>query len=157
MDKDEAEIVNSTVKLKCGESLLLKLGGAYVLVTAAPPAPGEPAEAHQDHGKDPLVVDLEDWVNQPPVEGPGTEPSGMPMIAALTAGTLKLDLDPLVGTLQGQPLKDATSLRSLRVGNRMQLIVPGDQLSLEDLADTVHVSEHGTAGTDVRLGGTRDA
>ena len=124
MGNEEAEIVNSTVRLTCGQSLLLKLGGAYVLVTAAPPAPGEPAEAHQDHGKDPLVVDLEDWVNQPPVEGPGTEPSGMPMIASLTAGTLKLDLDPLVGTLQGQPLKDATSLRSLRVGNRMQLIVP---------------------------------
>ena len=153
MANEEAEIVNSTVRLTCGQSLLLKLGGAYVLVTAAP---GEPAEAHQDHGKNPLIVDLEDWVNQPPVEGPGTEPSGMPMIAALTAGTLKLDLDPLVGTLQGQPLKDATSLRSLRVGNRMQLIVPGDRLGLEDLADTVHVSEHGTTGTDVRLGGTRD-
>jgi hypothetical protein len=78
------------------------------------------------------------------------------MIAAVTAGTLKLDLDPLVQTLEGQPLKDATALRSLRVGNRMQLIVPGDQLSLEDLADTVHVSEHGTAGTEVRFGGTSD-
>ena len=153
MDKEEAEIVNSTVKLRCGESLLLKLGGAYVLVTAAPPAPSEPTE---DHGQDPLVVDLEDWLKKPPVEGPGTDPSSLPMIAAVPAGTLKLDLDPLVETLQGQPLKDATSLRSLRVGNRMQLIVPGDQLSLEDLADTVHVSEHGTAGTDVRLGGTRD-
>ena len=156
MGKDEAEIVNSTVKLTCGESLLLKLGGAYVLVTAAPPAPAEPAVAPKDDGKDPLVVDLEDWVNKPPVEGPGTEPSSMPMIAAVTAGTLKLDLDPLIGTLGGQPLKDASSLRSLRVGNRMELIVPGDRLSLEDLADTVHVSEHGTAGTDVRLGGTRD-
>ena len=155
MGKDEAEIVNSTVKLTCGESLLLKLGGAYVLVTAAPPAPAEPAPP-KDHGQDPLVVDLEDWLKKPPVEGPGTEPSSMPMIAAVTAGTLKLDLDPLIGTLEGQPLKDASSLRSLRVGNRMQLIVPGDQLSLEDLADTVHVSEHGTAGTDVRLGGTRD-
>jgi hypothetical protein len=156
MDKEEAEIVNGTVKLRCGESLLLKLGGAYVLVTAAPPAPSEPAEPQADHGQDPLLVDLEDWLNKPPVQGPGTEPPSMPMIAAVTAGTLKLDLDPLVGTLEGQPLKDATSLRSLRVGNRMQLIVPGDQLRLEDLADTVHVSEHGTAGTDVRLGGTRD-
>jgi hypothetical protein len=156
MGNEEAEIVNSTVKLTCGESLLLKLGGTYVLVTAAPPAPAEPAEATEDQGQDPLLVDLEDWLNKPPVSGPGTEPSSMPMIAAVTAGTLKLDLDPLVGTLEGQPLKDATSLRSLRVGNRMQLIVPGDQLSLEDLADTVHVSEHGTAGTDVRWGGTRD-
>ena len=156
MANEEAEIVNSTVKLTCGESLLLKLGGAYVLVTAAPPAPAEPAEAHEGHGQDPLLVDLDDWLNKPPAEGPGTEPSSMPMIAAVTAGTLKLDLDPLIGTLGGQPLKDASSLRSLRVGNRLELIVPGDQLSLEDLADTVHVSEHGTAGTDVRLGGTRD-
>ena len=156
MGKDEAEIVNSTVKLTCGESLLLKLGGAYVLVTAAPPAPSEPTEVQEDHGEDPLLVDLEDWLNKPPVEGPGTEPSSRPMIAAVTAGTLKLDLDPLIETLEGQPLKDASSLRSLRVGDRMQLIVPGDQLSLEGLADTVHVSEHGTAGTDVRLGGTRD-
>ena len=156
MGNEEAEIVNSTVRLRCGESLLLKLGGAYVLVTAAPAAPSEPTEAQEGHGQDPLVVDLEDWLKKPPVEGPGTEPSSMPMIAAVTAGTLKLDLDPLIETLEGQPLKDASSLRSLRVGNRMQLIVPGDQLSLEDLADAVHVSEHGTSGTDVRLGGTRD-
>ena len=45
MGNEEAEIVNSTVKLRCGESLLLKLGGAYVLVTPAPAAPSEPTEA----------------------------------------------------------------------------------------------------------------
>jgi hypothetical protein len=148
MGISEADVVNGTVKISCGETLLLKLGGTYVLVTAAPPNASKIDEPKIDPEADELIAQIGQWQSQTTPELPDDSPWDLATITTISNGTLKLDLDGISKNLKKQSMTEALSLRSLTVGERLQLVIPGDYVGAEDLAEKTALSEHGTRSTN---------